>query len=271
MTDPRAMRELLTKFLKRNIHLLEQLMKENDDALWLSFMRSVKCGFCKGKDGKAKDIYETFHSALDAAKFIEKERGVYLNPYRCPHGSGWHLTKNNADGELVERQEAIFRDNEIPVKSPRNADIAWEYIGGDEMAVEQNGESAAPKKKDGKTAAPILKIECESENQAITIAGKIMEIHRNINVEKYFGITFDHAFSALMAKEFLNKEINQITAYVEKPETGQIASYTFFMEKSVMLKNNIMPGYQANLKLKAKIINNRKAWHCDGRIGAKRS
>jgi hypothetical protein len=43
------------------------------------------------------------------------------------------------------------------------------------------------------------------------------------------------------------------------------------MEKSVMAKNKITLGCQASLELKAKIINNRKAWHCDGRLSAKRS
>jgi hypothetical protein len=245
-------------------------MAENDDSLWISFARSGKCAFCKGKDGKAKEIYDTIQSAIDSAKFLEKERGVYLHPYKCPHGSGWHLTKNHADCELVERQEAIFMDNEIPVKSSRSADIAWEYIGPDAIAAEQGGEGAAPKKKVGKTLAPIVKIECESENQTIAIAGKITEIYKNINVEKHFDISFDHAFSAALAREYINKEIYQITAYVEKPETGQIASYTFFMEKSVMLKNKIALGCQANLVLQAKIINNRKAWHSDGRASANR-
>jgi hypothetical protein len=243
-------------------------MAENDDSLWLSFARSGKCAWCKGKDGKAKEIYETIQSAIDSAKFLEKERGVYLHPYKCPHGSGWHLTKNNADCEFVERQEEIFIDNEIPVKSSGEADIPWEYIGPDAIATGHSGESAAPKKKDGKTLAPIVKIECESENQTIAITGKIMEICKNINMEKYFDINFDHAFSAALAKEYVNKEIQQITAYVEKPETGQIASYTFFMEKGVMLKNKITLGRQANLVLKAKIINNRKAWHSDGRASA---
>jgi hypothetical protein len=239
-------------------------MTKNNASPWLSPAHSGKCKFCKGKDGKAKDIYETIQSAIDAAKFIEKERGIYLNPYRCPHGSGWHLTKSDADGELVERQEEIFIDNGIPVKSSGDTDIAWEYISPDEIVFENDGKGAAQKKRAGKTTAPIVKVECKSENQTVTITGKIMEIYKNIDVEKYFGISFDHAFSAAMAKEFLNKEINQITAYVEKPKTGKIESYTFFMEKNIMEKNKIAPGHQANFKLKAKIINNRKAWHSDG-------
>jgi hypothetical protein len=246
-------------------------MAKNDASLWPSFERLGKCEFCKGQNGQAKDIYETIQSAIDAAKFIEQERSVYLNPYKCPHGSGWHLTKSNADCELVERQEAIFIDNDIPVKSPGGADIAWEYLSQNEPPAENNSEGAAQKKKGGKTAAPIIKIEGETENQTITIIGKIMEIHTNINVEKYFGIDFDRAFPAAMAKDFLNKEINQITAHVEKPETGQIESYTFLMEKSVMIQNNITPGCQTKIALKAKIINNRKAWNSDGLTDTNRS
>jgi hypothetical protein len=238
-------------------------MARNDASLWPSFERLGKCEFCKGENGKAKDIYKTILSAIDAARFIERERGIYLNPYKCPHGSGWHLTKSNADCELAERQEAIFIDNDIPVKSPDDTAIAWEYLSQNEPFTENNNEDAAQKKKGGKTAAPIIKIEGESENQTITMVGKIMEIHANINVEKYFGIDFDHAFSAAMAKDFLNKEINQITAHVERPETGQIESYTFLMEKSVMIQNNITPGCQAKIALKARIINNRKAWNAE--------
>jgi hypothetical protein len=251
------------KIIEMKYEILGAIMAKNDASLWFSSGHWGKCEFCAGKDGRKKDIYGTVQSAIDAAKFIEKERGVYLSPYKCPHGSGWHLTKNNADCDIVARQEAIFVDNEIPVKSPDNTDIAWEYISQGETAVENNGEDSVRKKKNCDTAAPIIKIECESEDQIITIAGQTMEICEHMDVEKYFGIDFDHALSAAMAKEFLNKEINQATVYVEKPETGQIESYTFFMEKSIMKKNKIMPGCRANFELKAKIINNRKAWHSD--------
>jgi len=77
-----------------------------------------KCKHCRGKDGKQKDIYETFQSAMDTANHIEKSRGVYLNVYKCEHGSGWHLTSN-------EGEEPLFHSNEIPIAS---SDGSWEYI-----------------------------------------------------------------------------------------------------------------------------------------------
>jgi hypothetical protein len=236
-------------------------MAKNNASPGISFERLGKCECCKGKNGEKKDSYETIQSAIDAARFIEKERGVYLSPYKCPHGNGWHLTSNNATCGIAERQKEIFIDNDIPVKSPDDNGIAWEYISREKMPLENNCEDAVQIKKECKTAPPIIRIECENENQTITIAGKVMEIYEQINLEKYFGINFDNAFSAAMAKEFLNREINQITVYVEKPETGQMESYTLFMEKNTMTRNKIMPGCMAHLELKAKIINNIKAWH----------
>jgi hypothetical protein len=86
-------------------------MAKNDASPGPSFERLGKCECCKGQNGKAKDIYETLQSARDAARSIEQKRGVFLNPYKCPRGSGWHLTKSNADCGLVEGQETIFTDN----------------------------------------------------------------------------------------------------------------------------------------------------------------
>jgi len=80
-----------------------------------------KCKHCRGKDGKQKDIYETFQSAMDTANHIEKSRGTYLNVYKCPLGSGWHLTSN-------ETEEPLFHSNEIPVTS---SDGSWEYINNE--------------------------------------------------------------------------------------------------------------------------------------------
>jgi hypothetical protein len=219
-----------------------------------------KCEYCKGKNGKKKDIYETIQSAIDAAKLFEKERRIYLNAYRCPHGNGWHLTRNDADCEITERQESLFVDNDIPVKSSDDEDIAWEYIQPEKTPVENAGESILQTKKKQKTIMPIKKVECKSEDQRMTIAGKVMEIHKDINMEKYFKINFDNPFSALAAKEFLNKKINQITVHVGKQGTGQTESYTLLMEDAMMLKHKIVKGCAVTVELKAKIINHIKTW-----------
>ncbi|MDR0556976.1 MAG: hypothetical protein LBG43_03775 [Treponema sp.] len=43
-----------------------------------------KCEYCRGKDGKNKDIYKTLEYAMDTIEYLEKERNIYLNPYPCP-------------------------------------------------------------------------------------------------------------------------------------------------------------------------------------------
>jgi hypothetical protein len=226
-----------------------------------------KCGYCSGKDGKKKDVYETIQSAIDAAKFFEEERGIYLNAYKCPHGNGWHLTKNDADCEIIERQASIFINNDIPIKSSGDNDIAWEYIKPEKPLVETTNEKIILTAKNSKTAAPIKKMECASEDQTVTIAGKIMEIYKNIDIEKFFKINLDNAFSASMAKEFLNKKIDQITIYVERPEARRTESYTLLIENSIMKKNKLARGCNIAVELKAKIINNIKTW----RAGALKS
>ena len=84
-----------------------------------------KCGYCRGKDGKPKDIYETFQLAVDTVKHIKENRGIFLNIYKCPQNNGWHLTKNNANSEFVEGKEALFQNNIFLLKSPNGF---WEYI-----------------------------------------------------------------------------------------------------------------------------------------------
>jgi len=86
-----------------------------------------KCKHCHGKDGKQKDVYETFQSALDTASHIEKTRGIYLTVYKCPLGNGWHLTSNDSSYENYEK-ETLFHSNEIPIAS---YDGSWEYINGE--------------------------------------------------------------------------------------------------------------------------------------------
>lgn len=55
---------------------------------------SEKCGFCVGSDGRPKDTYRTEEDARRRASIICKEKGLYLRPYPCECGSGWHLTKS---------------------------------------------------------------------------------------------------------------------------------------------------------------------------------
>jgi len=109
-----------------------------------------KCKHCRGKDGKQKDIYETFQSAMDTANHIEKTRGVYLNVYKCEHGSGWHLTSSDSSYGAYEREAPLFHSNEIPVTS---FDGSWEYVNGesdDNKELVGNIIKITKKKKDNK-------------------------------------------------------------------------------------------------------------------------
>lgn len=54
---------------------------------------STTCYGCRGRNGRAKAAYETYEDADRRASILATEEGVYLQPYACPYGSGWHLTK----------------------------------------------------------------------------------------------------------------------------------------------------------------------------------
>ena len=52
-----------------------------------------QCHFCMDSSLFHKDIYSTKEEAQSTAAYLRKEKKVQLFPYKCPHGSGWHLTK----------------------------------------------------------------------------------------------------------------------------------------------------------------------------------
>jgi len=52
-----------------------------------------QCMFCTDSGLFLKDIYATREEAQRTADHLKKEMRVTLTPYKCPHGSGWHLTK----------------------------------------------------------------------------------------------------------------------------------------------------------------------------------
>ncbi len=55
---------------------------------------STVCGFCTDRSGNRKDLYLTKPDALRRAEISKKEKGVTLNVYKCPHQTGWHLTRS---------------------------------------------------------------------------------------------------------------------------------------------------------------------------------
>ena len=52
-----------------------------------------QCMFCTDRALFLKDIYSTREEAQRTAEHLRKEKKILLLPYKCPHGSGWHLTK----------------------------------------------------------------------------------------------------------------------------------------------------------------------------------
>lgn len=52
-----------------------------------------QCFLCTDSSLFQKDIYATRDEAINTADRIRKEKKIQLFPYKCPHGSGWHLSK----------------------------------------------------------------------------------------------------------------------------------------------------------------------------------
>jgi len=67
---------------------------------------SKACVCCMGSAGTLKDLYETKEAAQARAKIIERERGITLTIYKCPHQNGYHLTqdKSNVGGKSWSKE-----------------------------------------------------------------------------------------------------------------------------------------------------------------------
>jgi len=218
-----------------------------------------KCEYCKGKDGKPKDIYETFQSAVDTVKYIEESRGIFLNIYKCPENNGWHLTKNNANSEFVERKESLFHNNNIPIKSHNGS---WEYIEDDVEKIngENDNEKVFIQSKIIHKEIPIQKIECVSETK-LEISGKIIEIYKNVDIEKVFKINLQNLFCANMVKNILDGIIHQITVFVENNK--KMDSYTILIMEKLLKGNKIVKGNKITINIIGKSINGINMWCCN--------
>lgn len=49
---------------------------------------------CHGKDGKKKNLYTSESEANIVANERRRATGITMHVYRCPKGSGWHITSN---------------------------------------------------------------------------------------------------------------------------------------------------------------------------------
>jgi hypothetical protein len=57
---------------------------------------TTKCGYCTGADGRPKDTYRNESEARRRADILRREQGADLRVYTCEYGSGWHLTRGQA-------------------------------------------------------------------------------------------------------------------------------------------------------------------------------
>ena len=228
----------------------------------ISMQHLRKCTYCRGKDGKDKDIYETFQYAFDTAKFVEENRGIFLNVYKCPHGNGWHLTKKNASTEIIERKDDIFKNNEIPLKSSNGV---WEFIKDetiDNIVDEYElDEIQINQRKEIIYQIPIIKVECIQNNEIIEINGKIMEIKENVNIGNIFKINIENFFCISLLKNILDGIVDQITIYVENKNSNQFESYTILVKRD-LLERRIKKGTQIKVNIFSKSINNIQMWCC---------
>jgi hypothetical protein len=222
-----------------------------------------RCKTCKGKDGKHKDIYETKQSALDAAVYIENNRGTYLNVYPCPNGNGWHLTKNNAVSGIIDRQSLILQDNNIPLSS---SDGSWEYVEDTIYDDDYSERKLNVKKNKNHAEIPIIKIDCKAGTVNKEIAGRIMEVIDNVNIEKLFKITLDDSYSEILTKKKLDGKINQITVHAKNDKNNQLHSYTILIKKKMLKKHNFKKGSLIKLNINCVSINNISKWRCDNII-----
>ena len=234
--------------LEYSIYDLEQLHLE-------------KCEYCRGKDGKNKDIYKTLEYAMDTIKYLEKERNIYLNPYLCPYGNGYHLTKNNADTKIKERKDKILQNNDIPLKSSSQSSISWEYEKQDDEIIEENIIGTVVKyiqKED-----PIKKILPDENVKINMLEGKVIEIIDKIDIGKYFSVNIENQIVASLLKDLLKNTISQITIYTSTENKNIQNSYTIFIDNWILKQNKITRGEIIKINLKYKTINNIKIWYAN--------
>jgi hypothetical protein len=218
-----------------------------------------KCPYCCGRNGEAKDIYETRREAENAAQYIGEIYRVPLKVYPCPHSSAWHLTKDDADDAGSGGVYALPGNHDIPQRSSNTNTVAWEYESSPEPPPES--EAAAYKPLVKKKPPPIVKIECKTGSEEMPVTGKITEVIENIDAAAYFGVNGDNLFAAALIKDLLNKPLLQITVHAAL-KTGQTGSYTILIDQALFKRNNLKIGVSVGLAIKAKIVNRKKAWYC---------
>jgi hypothetical protein len=229
-----------------------------------------KCYYCKGRDGKNKDIYETLDFAMATIKHLERERNIYLNPYPCPYGKGYHLTKNNAGAGIGHRKEIIFQNNGIPLKSSGKSNIPWEYAQTAEDDHEENSKAEpVPRSRKNNTEKdiPIVKTPPEEHNRLRTIEGKVVEIIEKIDIGNYFNVNPENTIVAVIFKDLLRDTICQLTVYADSGNKNTKNSFTILAERRLLRQNKIAKGNVIKITIRCKSYNNSKIWLLEKVIG----
>jgi hypothetical protein len=218
------------------------------------FFSAKLCPVCKGSGGEKKECYESTNEARQRADYIKKERGILLNVYRCPHGNGWHLTKNNAD-----YQEA----GEIPRASSYGSKVSWGLVIEDKYSENDENERKTSVKVKKTDIKPIIKVESNISRKNILLTGKVVEIVKNISIEKIFNINLESPISANLAKDFLDDQYQQITVFVENSSVKHTNSYTVLVKKTAITQNKIVKDSNVRIVISGNRVNSRNVWHCD--------
>lgn len=75
------------------LHGYIQQIKASQEARYdLSVQKNKICS-CRDSHGEIKNLYDSETSAQAEANALYGRNTLKLSVYRCPYGSGWHLTK----------------------------------------------------------------------------------------------------------------------------------------------------------------------------------
>jgi len=68
-----------------------------------------QCFHCTDSALFQKDLYATRDEAQSNADWLRKEKKIQLYAYKCPHSSGWHLSKSlSASGKSARKWKKAF-------------------------------------------------------------------------------------------------------------------------------------------------------------------
>jgi hypothetical protein len=220
-----------------------------------------KCKRCRGQDGNEKDVYETAGAATDAAEFIEKDRGLRLKVYECPHGNGWHLTKGNASAESSGSVDILSGARGLGA-------VSWELVKtedscGNTESITKDNQHEHQHKHD--QHAPIVKANCKYSDQRVSVSGKVIEIIDSVNIEKIFKMDLTNTLWSRTGavKELFDGAVSQITVYAACAAKNRMDSYTILIKKDFIKKNKITKGNSVTLNITGISINNIKVWYCN--------